>query len=141
MPPASVKPARRDDDRHVAVAQRHRRLLEGADHQVELVEVAFLRFEQDQHQVGAGREVRRVVADDQRLPVLRRFLDAGLQHLHGVAADRVHLRVELDGEHAVAEIDEAGAGVLPHDAARVARAVRRIQRSGAAGGTGAPPRN
>ena len=52
------------------------------------------------------------VADDQRAKVRGCLLDAGVQHLHRVAADRVHLRVELDAEHAVAEVDQAGAGVL-----------------------------
>ena len=87
-----------------------------ADHQVHFVPVALLRLEQQQHQVGAGGEVRRVVADDQRREVLRGFLHAGVQHLDRVAADRVHLRVELDLQHAVAHVDQARAGVLPYDA-------------------------
>ena len=53
-----------------------------------------------------------VVADDERGEVRGGFLDAGVQHLDRVAADRVHLRVELDAQHAVAEVDEARAGVL-----------------------------
>ena len=50
----------------------------------------------------------------------RRFLDARLEHLDRVAADGVHLRVELDAEHAVAEIDQARAGVPADDAAAFA---------------------
>ena len=115
---AERQASRRDDDGDVGIAQRHGRILERADHQIDLVPVALLRLEQHQHQVGAGGEVRRVVADDQRGEIPGRFLHAGLKHLHGVAADRVHLRMELDGEHAVVEIDEAGAGIAPDDAAR-----------------------
>ena len=64
------QPGRRDDDRHAGVTKAERRLLERADHQVEVVPVLFLRLEEDQHQVGAGREVVRLVADDQRREVL-----------------------------------------------------------------------
>ena len=117
----------RRDDRHRAVTQRHGRLLERADHHVDLVPVAFLRLEQHQHQVGAGGEVGRVVADDQRLAALGGFLDAGLQHLDGVAADRIHLRMELDGDDAVAEIDEARTGVLLDDAALFLRRAEDLQ--------------
>ena len=56
-------------------------------------------------------------------PIDERGLSRGLReprmhHLDRVAADRVHLRVELDGDDAVAEIDEARASVFLHDAAR-----------------------
>jgi hypothetical protein len=69
-------------------------------------------------------------ADDERREVLRRLADAGLQHLHGVGADGVHLRVELHAQHAVAEIDEAGAGVRLDDGRSVARAAQDSRRSG-----------
>ena len=87
----------RDDDRNRGIPQCHRRLLERPDHQVELVPVLFLRFEQHEHQVRAGGEVQPLVADDQRGEVAFRLANACLQHLDRVAADRVHLRVELDG--------------------------------------------
>jgi hypothetical protein len=99
---AERQAGRRDDHRHVRVAQPHRGALEGAHHQVQLVPVLVLRFEQHQHQVGAGGEVQPFVADDERREVLRRLAHAGLQHLHGVGADGVHLRVELHAQHAVA---------------------------------------
>ena len=60
-------------------------------------------------------------ADDERREVPRGLVDAGEDHLHRVAAERVQLRVELDAEDAVAEIDEARARVLLHDARRRAR--------------------
>src|SRR5438874_9696532 len=47
----------------------------------------------------------RVVADHERREVRRGFLDAREQHLARIGADRVHLRVELDRQHAVAEVD------------------------------------
>ena len=43
-----------------------------------------------------AEKLRRVVADDQRGEVRGGFLHAGVQHLDRVAADRVHLRMELD---------------------------------------------
>ena len=124
---AERQAGRRGDDRNGAVAQRHGRLLERADHHVELVPVAFLRLEQDEHQVRAGGEIRRVVADDQRLAALGGFLHAGLQHLDGVAADGVHLRMELDRDDAVAKVDEARAGVLLDDAALFLRRAEDLQ--------------
>ena len=132
---AERQPGGRDDDRHVGVAQRQRRALERADHQVDLVPVAFLRFEQQQHQVGAGGEVRRVVADDERREVRGGFLDAGVQHLDRVAADRVHLRVELDAR---ARRRRGRPGWRRRSAGRRAAdpwRTARICRSGAAGGT------
>ena len=99
----------RDDDRHVRVAQRHRRALERAHHQVDFVPVLLLRLEQHQHDVGAGREVLALVADDQRRESSPMLPEARVQHLNRVAADGVHLRVEFDAQHAVAKIDEAGA--------------------------------
>ena len=42
-------------------------------------------------------------------------LHAGVEHLDGVAADGVHLGVELDREDAVADVEEAGPGVARHD--------------------------
>ena len=64
---------------------------------------------------------------DQRLAALRGFLHAGLQHLDRVAADGVHLRVELNGDHAVAEVDQARAGVLLDDAVLFLRRPQDLQ--------------
>ena len=44
-------------------------------------------------------------------------VDAGVDHGDHVVADRVHLAVKLDAEHAVAEIDQRRAWVLLHHAA------------------------
>ena len=73
-----------------------------------------------------------VVADDEGGEVRGGFLHAGLQHLDRVAADRVHLRVELDAQHAVAEVHQAGARVLADDAAAGLRGAE--QRGGRGGG-------
>ncbi len=107
---------RGDDDRYLRVPQSHGGLLELPDDEVDVVPVLFLCFEEQQHQVGAGGEVRRVVADHERGEVLFRFAHARLQHLQRVGADRVHLGVELDREHAIANVHEAGPGVLLDDA-------------------------
>ena len=118
---------RRDDHRHVGEAKRLRRALEAANHQIDLVPVAFLRLEQQKHQVRADRKVRRVVADHERREVRRGFLDAREQHLARVGADRVHLRVELDRQHAVAEVDEARAGILADDLLAVLCRLEKLQ--------------
>ena len=50
-----------------------------------------------------------------------------MQHLDGVAADGVHLRVELDGEHAVAEIDEARPRIPADHALPIFRGLQNLQ--------------
>ena len=40
------------------------------------------------------------------------LFDAGVQHRDDVFADGVHLAVEFDAQHAVAEIDQRGAGIF-----------------------------
>jgi hypothetical protein len=65
--------------------------------------------------------VLRVVANDERDEVRGGFLHAQVQHLDRVAADRVHLRMKFDAEHAVAEIDKACAGIASHDAVAILR--------------------
>ena len=88
---AEGPPRRRHDDRHIGVAQRLGYALEGLDHRIDLVPVAFKSLEQHQHQVGAGGKIRRVVADNHRDEVARRLLQSSVKHLDGVAADGVHL--------------------------------------------------
>ena len=66
--------------------------------------------------------------DDERRKILRRFAHAALQHLERVTADRVHLGVQRHGEHAVLEIDEAGARVGRDDALPIARAAKNLER-------------
>ena len=124
---AQRQPGGRDDDGHGRVLERHRGLLERAHHQVDFVPVALLRLEQQQHQVGAGREMLGVVANHQRREVCRGFLDRQLQHLDRVAADGVHLRVELDAEHAIAEIDQARARVPADDSVPIPGALEELK--------------
>ena len=107
--------ARRSVQRHfAAAAQRHakgrdhhrlgreldelRHVLELADHHVHLIPLLILHRHQQQHDVGADGEVRRVVADDEGVKFVARA--ARLEHLRGelnnVGAQRVHLGVKLD---------------------------------------------
>ena len=112
---AQGPPGGRDDNRHLRIPQPLRGLLERANHQVDLVPVALERFEQHEHEVCAGREIRRVVPDHQGGEIRRRLFHAGVEHLDRVAADCVHLRMELDDEHAVAHVHEACTRVPSHD--------------------------
>ena len=117
---AAAAQARRRLARHhgdVGVTERQVGVLERPDHQVDVVPVALLRLEQQEHQVGAGREVRRVGADDEALIALLRLLHGRDHHRHRVAANRVHLRMELEAEHPVANVEQAGAWILLDDAA------------------------
>ena len=61
----------------------------------------------------------------------RGFRDARLQHLQRIGADGVHLRVKLDGQHAVAEIDQTRAGIAPHHLLAILGRLQQLQaRSG-----------
>ena len=85
-------------------------LLEAAYDPLQVIPLALLRHEQHQHEIGADAEILAVVGDDHRLEIPRRLLDAGVDHGHRVVADRVHLAVELQAEHAVSQIDQRSAG-------------------------------
>ena len=124
---AERHPRGSNDHGYIRVSQRHRRVLERAHHQVHFVPVLLLRFEEQQHDVRAGGEVLAFVADDERGKIRRGLFQPGVQHLDSVAADRVHLRVEFDAQHAVAEIDKAGARVLPDDTRAVLCGFEQLQ--------------
>ncbi len=91
-----------------------RHVLELTDGHVNFVPLLFLHPHQQHHDVGADGEVSGIVGDDEG--VERVACAAGLQRLgderDDVAAERVHLGVELDAADAVAEIDERSACVL-----------------------------
>ena len=52
-----------------------------------------------------------LVGDDHGVEIGAQALQAGLDHGGDVVADGVHLGVKFAAENAVAEIDEAGAGI------------------------------
>ncbi len=90
--------------------------MQRSDHQIDLVPVALLRLEEHEHEIGPDRKVRGLGADDERREVVLCLLDRGVEHRDRVAADGVHLRVEVHGQDAVADVHQAGAGIAPHDA-------------------------
>ena len=85
----------------------------------QLVPLAFLRGEQELHEVGADGEVVAVAGDDEAGKVADRIgggIENGGDEGENVAADGVLERVQLDAGDAVAEIDERSAGVGADDA-------------------------
>ena len=66
-------------------------------------------------------------ADDERREIAFRFANTRLQHLNGVAADNVHLRVELDAENTVAEIHQAGTSIPLDDAGTLFCAAQNLE--------------
>jgi len=101
--------------------------LKRADRHIDVVPVLFLRFEEEEHQIGARGEVESIVADNERNEVARCLEKAGLQHLNRVVAHDVHLRVELDAKDAVSEIHEAGARVPFHDGGSFLRRTKNLE--------------
>src|SRR6266567_2285652 len=81
--------------------------LELADGEVHLVPLFFLDAHEQQHEIGADREIRGIVGDDEGVEAVAGA--ARLERLRNqrddVSAQRVHLAVELQAGHAVAEID------------------------------------
>ena len=124
---AQGETGRGDDHRGRRVAQADDGALESAHHEIEVVPVALLRLKQHHHQIGAGAEVRGVVADHQSAEPVGCLRDAGVQHADRIGPDRVHLRVELDRQHAVPEVNQTGARVTPDDVSAAPGAVEYLQ--------------
>ena len=79
---------------------------------MKVVPLLLLRGDEEQHQIGADGKVR---APGWRRPWRRnrsQALHAGLDHGGDVVADGIHLGVKFAAEHAVAKVDEAGAGIF-----------------------------
>ncbi len=102
---------RRDHDRLGRVLEGHIGVLEGAHGLVNLLPLLFLRAHEQKHEVGSDAEIRALVANHHGVETFVERFEPGVDHLHRVRANRVHLGVELETDHAVAQIDEAGAGV------------------------------
>ena len=77
---------------------------------MQIVPFLFLRGHQQQHQIGADGKIRGLVGDHHGVEIGFEALHAGVNHRDDVVADGVHLGVKFAAKHAVAEIDQAGAG-------------------------------
>ena len=101
------------------ITQTHRRALESSPHQVEFFPVFLLRPHQHQHDVGAHAEVCPLISYYQANEILFNFGKRLLQHLQGVAANRIHLRMKLQARDAVANVDQRGARIFLDDAGAI----------------------
>src|SRR6516225_11935420 len=86
------------------------------DSQVDFVPLFFLYGQHQQHQVCADRKICRIASDDEGFKLIAHAtgLEGFCDHLHDVAAKRVHLGLEIDAAYAVSQIDQRCAGVLLH---------------------------
>ncbi|EKD34620.1 MAG: hypothetical protein ACD_75C02258G0002 [uncultured bacterium] len=100
--------------RDFGVFDRHGRLLEGLDHHGDVIIGAFGQGHGHHHEIGADREVDALVGDDQAHAFLFRPLDRLMGHGQDVAADGVHLGMELEAEDAVAKVNDRAVGILLH---------------------------
>ena len=120
---AEAHPIRRDDHRTRAELDRRRHSLKGTNSEIDLVPLALLRGEQQLHQVRADGEVRRIAGDDEAPKIAHRFA-VGLERLgdqaDDIVADGVFLRVKLDAGDAIADVDQRGPRLLPHDSVGLA---------------------
>ncbi len=105
----------RGDHRLAVAAQVEHRELEAARRFGDAGEIALEGQHADPHQVGADAEVGAVVADHQAMPAVVVELDQrGFHHLDHAVVDRVHLGVELEQQHAVVGVEQAGALLPTH---------------------------
>ena len=111
---AERQPVRRRDDRHLRVLHRHHRLLEGLHHERDLVVRPLGDRHRQQHQVRAGRERLALVRDDEPAALRLGAAERPVHHREHVVPDGVHLGVELEAEHAVAEVEHGRARVPLH---------------------------
>ena len=65
-----------------------------------------------QHQVRAGGKILALIGDHHGVEIGAQPREALVNHGQQVAADGVHLGVEFAADHAVAQIDQAGAGIF-----------------------------
>ena len=109
--PAKSQSLRRGDDRLWRVFDRQIDILELLDGHVQLIPLLLLSAHQNQHQVRADGKIHGLVGDDHGVEIRLQALQSLVQHGDQVRADGVHLGVKFAADHAVAEIDQAGAGI------------------------------
>jgi hypothetical protein len=78
---------------------------------VELVPLLFLSCDKNKHEICADGEVHSLIGDNHGVKVRFEALQAFVDHGNEVCANGVHLGVKFAAEDAVAEINQAGAGV------------------------------
>ena len=113
-PAAERHPGRRADHREGGVLEGLVRVLPLDQHVLDHRPGGEVGGEQHQPQVGAGREVAALVVDHQGLVAVGDDADGLADHRQGAQVERVHLGVELQAHHAVADVPQAGRGVPRH---------------------------
>src|SRR5688572_15235347 len=98
------------------ISKAHDRLLQSSDHHVDVIPLLLLRGEQEHHQVGTGRKIATLIADDESFEILIYFVDRKVHHLNSVTADRVHLRMKLETRDTIPEIEQGSSGIRFDDA-------------------------
>ena len=98
--------------RHLGIFYRHGRFLEGPDGHIDIVIGPLGERHRNHHKVGADRKIGAMVADDQTDALFFGTFDGLMGHGQDIAADGVHLGVELETEDTVAQINDRTVGVL-----------------------------
>jgi hypothetical protein len=88
------------------------------DNEVDIVPLFFLHRHEKKHEIRAHGKICGVVAHDECVEVVARaaWLQGLSDETQNVAAQRVHLRVELDAADAVAQIDQRRPCIFLHHA-------------------------
>src|SRR5262249_54484288 len=101
----------RDDHGFFCVFDRLICLLEITYHRINLLPVLLLRLQKNQHEIGSDGEILSLVSDDQSEKALVTHPESLMNHLNGICADAVHLRVKFHAHHSVTKINQAGPGI------------------------------
>ena len=102
---------RGDDNGFGGVLECEIGVLKTADGVVEIVPFLLLRGDEQEQEIGADGKIGRLIGDHERIEIGAQALEAGVDHGGDVVADGIHLGVKFAAEHAVTQIDQAGAGV------------------------------
>ncbi len=105
---------RRGDDRLWRIFDGKIHVLELLHGHVEFVPLLLLRTDENKHEICADGKVGGLIGNDHGVEIGIEALDAFVDHGDEIGADGVHLGMEFAADNAVAEIDEAGAGIAFH---------------------------
>ncbi|MNE64492.1 hypothetical protein D3C80_1599090 [compost metagenome] len=103
-----------DYNRNSRVTNSHHRVLEQFDGHVQFIIFLLNRHHENHSDVGADREIRRLVSNYQTCILFFCQVDCFVDALQNIASDGIHLRLELQIQDAVAQICDYSTRIAPN---------------------------
>ena len=116
--PAQRHPLRRHHHRFPRILDRQIRILKLLHRHMQFIPLLLLRAHQHQHQIRAHGKIHRLVRDHHGVEIGLQPLQSLVNHANQIRANGVHLGVKFATHHAIAQINQAGARIPLHFAAR-----------------------